>query len=63
MDTDGKWSKKVILHLDLNPGHLRYLSKKVEKFCLKLYHCTVVKHRTRKGEINYFEPYEGLNWV
>ena len=24
--------------------------------------CTVVKHSTRKGEINYFVPYEGLNW-
>ena len=22
----------------------------------------VVKHSTRKGEINYFVPYEGLNW-
>ena len=24
--------------------------------------CTVVNHSTRKGEINYFVPYEGLNW-
>ena len=24
--------------------------------------CTVVNHSNRKGEINYFVPYEGLNW-
>ena len=30
-----------------------------KKICI---HCTVVKHSTRKGEINYFVPYEGLNW-
>ena len=31
-------------------------------FWFKREHSTVVKHSTRKGEIDYFVPYEGLNW-
>ena len=31
MNTDGKWSKKVILHLDLNPHHLKKAKKKKRK--------------------------------